>query len=288
MRDDGQLRARTAGGLRSHRRRRRRATLAQRADKYALYERAVQDPAGDVVRLRRMFARVYGRPPRTLREDFCGTAALAAAWVAAHGANRAIGIDLDPGPLAWGRRTHVAPLRPDRAARLELLRGDVRSARTEKVDVTVAFNFSYFLFKTRPELLAYFRHVRAGLREQGLFVLDAYGGPESMERREERRRCGGFTYVWDQDRFDPITHDAICHIHFEFRDGSRLARAFSYDWRLWTVPELRDLLAEAGFAGSSVYWEGTERGTLEPNGVFRQREHADEDPAWITYLVARR
>jgi SAM-dependent methyltransferase len=287
VRDDGQLRARTAGGLRG-RRRRRRPTLAERADKYDLYERAVQDPEGDVMRVRRMFARAYGRPPRTLREDFCGTAAFATAWVAAHGESRAIGVDLDPEPLAWGRRTHLAGLRPERAARVALVQGDVRSARTGKVDVTVAFNFSFFLLRTRPELLAYFRHVRAGLREQGMFVLDIYGGPESIERREERRRCGGFTYVWDQDRFDPITHDALCHIHFEFRDGSRLWRAFSYDWRLWTVPELRDLLADAGFAGCSVYWEGTERGTLEPNGVFREREHAEEDPAWITYLVARR
>ena len=286
MRDDAQLRARSAGGLRG-RRRRRRPHEARRADKYALYERAVQDPEGDVMRVRRMFARVYGRPPRTLREDFCGTAAFATAWVAAHGEGRATGIDLDPEPLAWARRTHLSRLRPDQAARIALLRGDVRSARTAKVDVTVAFNFSFFVFKTRPELLAYFRRVRAGLREEGLFVLDAYGGPESFERREERRRCGGFTYVWDQDRIDPITHHAICHIHFEFRDGSRLWRAFSYDWRLWTIPELREVLADAGFSGTTVYWEGTERGTKEPNGVFRPREHADEDPAWIAYLVAR-
>jgi len=286
VRDDGPLRSRTAGGLRT-RRRRRGANLAQRADRYELYERAVQDPEGDVVRVRRMFERVYGRRPHTLREDFCGTAVFAAAWVAAHGESRAVGIDLDPEPLAWGRRTHVEKLRPDQAARLRLVLGDVRTARTAKVDVAVAFNFSFFLFKTRPELLAYFRHVRAGLSAEGLFVLDAYGGPESYERREERRRCGGFTYVWDQHRFDPITHHAVCHIHFEFRDGSRMRRAFSYDWRLWTIPELREILAEAGFSETTVYWEGTERATNEPNGIFRPREHADADLAWIAYLVAR-
>ena len=287
MRDDGRLGARTAGELRK-RRGRRGASLARCADRYALYERAVQDPAGDVARVARMFERCYGRPPRSLREDFCGTAAFAAAWVAAHRGNRAIAVDLDPEPLAWGRRHHVSKLRPEQAARLALVLGDVREVRAGRVDVAVAFNFSFFVFKTRPELLRYFRRVRASLRGEGLFVLDAYGGPESMERREERRRCGGFTYVWDQDRFDPITHDATCHIHFEFRDGSRLARAFSYHWRFWTIPELRELLAEAGFSRTTVYWEGSEGSSNEPNGVFRPRAHADADPAWIAYLAAQR
>ena len=107
-----------------------------------------------------------------------------------------------------------------------------------------------------------------------------------MQRRKDKRRCEGFTYVWDQFRYDPITHDATCHIHFHFRDGSKIRRAWTYEWRLWTIGELRDLLEEAGFASTTVYWEGTELATNEPNGVFRPREHADEDPAWIAYVVA--
>jgi SAM-dependent methyltransferase len=264
------------------------ASLARRADRHRLYELSVQDPAGDVVRVRRMFERVRQRPPRTLREDFCGTAAFAAAWVTAHRENRAWGVDLDPEPLAWGRAHHVAPLRPDQADRLHLVEGDVRKVRTPRADVVAAFNFSFFLFKTRPELLAYFKHVRAGLADGGVFVLDAYGGPESMQRRCERRRVAGFTYVWDQHRFDPITHDTTCYIHFEFRDGSRLERAFAYYWRMWTIPELRELLADAGFSGTTVYWEGTTSDTHEPNGIFRPRRHAEEDPAWVAYLVAAR
>jgi len=270
------------------RRRAARGSLARRADPYELYQEAVQDPEGDVVRVRRMFQRVAGRRPRTLREDFCGTAAFASAWVAAHGVNRAIGVDLDPAPLDWGRAHNVARLRPDQAARVGLVQGDVRTVRTSRVDVLVAFNFSFFLFKTRRELLAYFRHVRTQLVDDGIFVIDAYGGPESMEPRQERRRCGRFTYVWDQHRFDPITHDTTCHIHFEFRDGSRQQRAFSYHWRLWTLPELRELLADAGFSRTTVYWEGTVEGGDEPNGIFQPRAHAPEDPAWVAYIVAER
>ncbi len=271
---------------RPRRRAGRRGTRARRADKYDLYQRAVQDPQGDVARIRRAFLRRFGRPPRLLREDFCGSAALACAWVAAHREHRAFGIDLDPEPLAWARRHNVGALRPEQAERVCLLRGDVLRVRTPPADVVAAFNFSFFGWKTRPELVRYFRCVRRHLHRRGLFVLDAYGGPEAQERREERRSVDGFTYVWDQDRFDPITHETTCFIHFEFRDGSRMRRAFRYDWRLWTLPELRELLEEAGFGRVEVYWEGTERRTGEPNGVYRVCEHANDDPAWVAYLAA--
>ena len=264
----------------------RRKTLAEQADRYRLYQLSVQDPERDVVLLRRMYEHRYGRTPRTLREDFCGTAAFAAAWAKAHRENRAYGVDLDPEPLEWGRRNNLAKLRPDQAARVTLLEGDVRTTRTPKVETLVAYNFSYFLFKERGELLRYFRRCHAALRDEGICVVDAYGGPEAMEKGRERRRVGGFTYVWDQYRYDPITHDAICHIHFQFRDGSKIERAWTYHWRLWTIGELRDLLAEAGFASTTVYWEGTDLETNEPNGTFRPRAHAEEDPAWIAYVVA--
>lgn len=260
--------------------------LAERADRYQLYQKSVQDPDGDVQRVRRMYERLYGGTPRLLREDFCGTAAFAASWVKMHRDNRAWAVDLDPEPLAWGREHNLGKLRPEQLRRVTLIEGDVRTARSPKVDVLVAFNFSFFLFKRRQELLAYFRRAWANLKPRGMFAIDVYGGPESMEPREEKRRVGGFTYVWDQYRYDPITHDATCHIHFHFRDGSRLRRAFSYHWRLWTVAELRELLEEAGFATTTVYWEGTIQETLEPNGVWRPREHADEDPSWVAYLVA--
>jgi SAM-dependent methyltransferase len=261
-------------------------TLADRADRYELYQLAVQDPEPEVVRLRRMFERRYGRAPRSLREDFCGTAAFAAAWVKAHRENEAWGVDLDPEPLDWGRRHNLAPLRPEQRARVHLLEGDVRTARTPRVDCLVAYNFSYFLFKRREELLRYFRRCHAALQAEGILAIDAYGGPDSVQKARERRRVGGFTYVWDQHSYDPITHDATCHIHFEFRDGSKIERAWTYHWRLWTIAELRDLLADAGFVDTTVYWEGTELATNEPNGIFRPRERADVDPAWVAYVIA--
>ncbi len=267
------------------RQRRRRRTLAQRADKYDLYQRSVQDPEADVHLIGRIFKRHFGRPPRLLREDFCGTAYMACEWGKAHRENRAWAIDLDPEPLAWGRRHNLAKLRPDQAKRVKFIRGDVLRVRHTPVDVTVAFNFSYFLFDKRRDLLRYFRKARTTLRREGLLVLDAYGGAEAQQRQEEIREHKGFDYIWDQYRFDPIAHEVTNHIHFEFSDGSQMPRAFSYDWRLWSIPEIREVLEEAAFSEVEIYWEGTELATGEGNGIFTKRARALDDPAWVAYIV---
>jgi SAM-dependent methyltransferase len=260
---------------------------ATRPDRYALYEQAVQDPDADIALIQRIYRQRYGRPARRLREDFCGTAVLACRWVARHPENEAFGIDIDPAPLDWCREHHVARLRPAQASRLHLVEGDVLGARHPRVDITVAFNFSYFVFRTRDALRSYFATARRTLGHEGLFVVDCYGGADSFRTMQERRRVNGFVYVWDQHAVDPISHSVTNYIHFEFRDGSRIRRAFRYEWRLWTVPELRELLAEAGFASSEVYWEGTDQETGEANGIFHPRERAPDDPAWICYIAAR-
>jgi len=261
---------------------------ARRADKYDLYQRAVQVPESDVRFLRRIYKSHFGRPARSLREDFCGTAALCCAWVEDHAENVAFGVDLDPAPLAWGRVHNLGALRKKQGRRVTLLEGDVRTVSHEKVDLTVAFNFSYFLFKTRRELLRYFRKARTTLKDEGLFVLDVFGGWDAHKTIEEETDHGEFVYCWDQAKYDPIAMEILCHIHFEFPDGSRMKKAFSYDWRLWSIRELRELLEEAGFAKSEVYWEGTDTATWEGNGVFTLREKAPDDPAFIAYVAAVR
>jgi hypothetical protein len=259
--------------------------MARRADKHILYERAVQHPPADVRFIQRTFRQYRGRAARVLREDFCGTAAMCAAWVKNHPGNRAWGIDLDEATLHWGIRHHLLPLgRP--AARVTLIRQDVRDPVEFRSDVVAAFNFSYFTFQERAALLAYFRRIRQSLTRDGILYLDLFGGPESMDLREERTDFGDFTYVWDQAAFNPITHAITCHIHFEFPDGSRMRRAFTYHWRLWQIPELELLLREAGFRQSVLYWEGSDRKSGEGNGIYRPSRQGDNAPAFVCYLVA--
>ena len=124
--------------------------------------------------------------------------------------------------------------------------------------------------------------------DDGLFLLDAYGGSEAFVEMEEKRRVGGFTYVWDQHYYNPITGDAINYIHYRFADGSQIRKAFTYEWRVWTLPEIRELLSEAGFRKVTVYWEGVDEKTGQGNDEFNPATEGDACPGWIAYLVAER
>jgi hypothetical protein len=95
----------------------------------------------------------------------------------------------------------------------------------------------------------------------------------------------GFTYVWDQHKYDPVTGDVINHIHFRFPDGTKIDKAFSYEWRLWTIPEIREMLIEAGFGSVVVYWEGTDEDTEEGNGEWEAVEQGEACEGWIAYVV---
>jgi SAM-dependent methyltransferase len=263
------------------------ATLAEKADIHDLYEKSVQAVDVEAEFLRETFRALRGRDASSFREDFCGTASLACEWVRTGPRRHAYGVDIDADVLDWGRRNRVARLSDTARARLKLLKADVRSVRTARVDIVGAFNFSYYCFKTRDEMRGYFAHVRQGLNEDGLFFLDAFGGPDASDITKERTKIDGFTYIWEQAEFEPVTSRILCHIHFNFPDGSKIKRAFTYDWRLWTLPELRELLAEAGFSKVRIYWEGDD-GDGGGNGVFTEHATGTPDPAWIAYLVAEK
>ena len=70
------------------------------------------------------------------------------------------------------------------------------------------------------------------------------------------------------------------------RDGTKMRNAFTYDWRLWTLPELRELLLDAGFATVDVYTEGWDDDEDDTDGIFRKRKWFDNQSAWVAYVVA--
>ncbi len=268
----------------------KRRFTAATADRHALYEAAVQDTLADCRFIDRVYKKARGRLPERLREDFCGTAKLCAEWVQRGPQRQAIGLDLHRPTMRWGKAQHLQPLAAEVAGRVQLCCRNVVDGLEPgeaPVDVSVAYNFSYCILKSRPEMLAYFRNVYAHTAAQGAFMLDIHGGNESFDELEERVRHKGFTYVWDQGPYDPVTGFIKRAIHFTFPDGTQIRPAFTYDWRMWTLPELQDLLREAGFAQVDVYWEGADddgNGT----GNFRKVRHAPHDPSFVSYLVAWR
>jgi SAM-dependent methyltransferase len=254
-----------------------------------LYQRAVQAPEADARFYDRWFQRYAGRPLRVLREDFCGTAVLACHHVKRHRDNRALGVDLHWPTLAWGRIHNVRPLLDDeQRTRLTLLQQNVLDVRRPLADAILALNFSYSVFKQRAQLLAYLKNCHRSLRKGGVLFLDAWGGPDVLQRKTDKTRHRGFVYEWEQRAYDPISHDIVCAIHFAFPDGSRLRDAFVYEWRLWTLAELRELFAEAGFAKIDVLWEGTDHKTGGGNGVFRKTVRGGMDEAWIAIVVGQK
>ncbi len=266
----------------------KKPTQASKADKYALYQRAVQESEVEVKFFNRVFKKLFNTKPTTLREDFCGTFAICCDWVASQKDRISIGVDLDPEPLAWGREHNLSKLKPKAQERVTLLEDDVRSVGKVRVDVLAAQNFSFWIFKTRPQLVDYFKVAYQNLADQGMMVLDMMGGSECWdEGHVDVRKYKRFTYEWEQAMLDPITHDARFHIHFAFKDGSRLEKAFTYEWRFWSIPEVKEMLLEAGFDDVHVYWENTDS-EGEGTGIYRQREHAPADPCWIAYIVGVR
>ena len=107
--------------------------------------------------------------------------------------------------------------------------------------------------------------------------------------RQDRKRLGGCTYVWDQVSFDPISHQTDCRIHFEFPDGSVRRNAFTYDWRLWSIPELHDALTEAGFTTIDVHSRLGDAIDNEGRVLLNPASSADDlDENWVVYVVARK
>jgi len=118
-------------------------------------------------------------------------------------------------------------------------------------------------------------------------VLDLMGGSDVLiEEQEDVHKYKGFKYVWEEARFDPLSHHCRFHIHFRFKDGSALEKAFTYDWRMWSIPEAREILLDVGFKEVHVYWEGIDPDTGEGNDIYDRVTEAEADAVWIAYLVA--
>lgn len=256
-------------------------------DKYDYYRRAVQSPDTDVVFLRDVYRECRGRAPESMREDFCGTFALSCEWVKLSPRHIGVGVDLDPEPLAYGRERNLTQLSPAQRDRLTILQGNVLDPQLPPVDLVAAMNFSYFIFKNRGQMLGYFKNVHRTLKSDGVLVQDLFGGSLCYDANEEKTKHKDFTYYWDQKSFDPATNYAQFAIHFKPEGGKKIPDVFTYDWRMWSIPELKEILKEAGFRRTHLYWEGTTK-SGGGDGKFKRVERGESCLSWIAYLVSEK
>ena len=270
----------------SSKNKKKKPTQADRADKHKLYQYSVQCVEAEIDFVDNTFKSLRKRNALTLCEDFCGTAHTSCEWVRRRNNNHAIGVDLDQTVLDWGKENNLSRLTSAQQKRITLLNEDVMKTRNEPVDAVLAMNFSYWVFKDRSTMIKYFRNVYKSLKKDGILFLDAFGGFEAFREMEERRDYGKFSYIWDQVSYNPINGHGLFKIHYKFKDRSKMKDAFIYDWRVWTLPELTEMLSEAGF-NPTVYWEGTDKNN-EGNGIFTPATQGEADAGWVVYIVAQK
>lgn len=254
-------------------------------DRFHFYELAVTN--ADM--LARFCRALHPSTPTTLREDFSGTAALARAWLSLNPSHRAIAVDHDTKVLARARKE-------SKSLRLRTITADVLRA-TPKADIIAATNFPLGYFHSRAQLLAYLTASRKRLNKKGLFLADLYGGASAFTtgttKRTLREPNGNrFTYLWQQQDADAQTNLVHNAIHFQFKSRSGKAttikNAFTYHWRLWSIPELTDALTEAGFRSIETHDRLGDAIDSEGNLYIPHPDpHHRLDPDWVVYVVAR-
>lgn len=280
--------------------------------RHDLYEICVQSPAHLVPLLRA----IPETPPRVLGEDFSGTAALSIAWAEHAAEHSAVAADLDAEALAH---------HPDHP-RVKKVCADVMDVR-DPCDVLFVGNFSIGYWHTRADLLRYLRHAHARLARSasprspsdlrsaplpsaipaagGVFVCDTYGGESAFVRGAVHRdhwltgehvlqghRGKRVRYTWEQRDADPLTGMVTDVLHFRVIDVDQTITeefddAFVYRWRLWSVPELRDAMLEAGFARTEVFAKVADAVDTEGNAYITPvRDPAEELEDSFIVLVA--
>lgn len=235
-------------------------------NKHYFYEQTVQNPPETVSLINKICHEVGEGKYLSLREDFCGTGKIACEWVRSKPDTKAMGIDISAEVLGQAADRHVSKLSETQRSRVRFVECDVMqssevAARENwgSFDVAHAGNFSYNCLKDRKSLKDYFASVVHTLRKPGgIFILEGAGGPGFCTEDKEISdvdMSNGHTieYCWHQKRYSQITGELLAAIHFKTPDGKVMKNAFVYDWRVWTVPELRDLLIETGFSRVEVY-----------------------------------
>ena len=261
-------------------------TMAELADRHICYEEAVQCAEAEVDIIDSIFKKLKKRQASTLREDFCGTTNTSCEWIKRRNTNTAICVDLDKDVLDWAKRNKLEKLTAEQLSRISLINENVLNVVNDPVDIVLAMNFSYWIFKERKLMIEYYKKIRNALVDDGIFFSDAYGGYEAFQELKEKTKNDNFTYIWDQHKYDPISGSAINHIHFKFKDGSKMKKAFTYEWRVWTLPEILEMLVEAGFK-PTVYWEQADEDG-EGNGEFIPQTEGEADAGWIAYIVSQK
>ena len=253
--------------------------------KYLFYELSVQSPNWQVDYLPQFHTWLTGKTPTLMREDFCGSGKISCEWVKKSKKNHAVGLDIDPEVLNYAEEKNRASLSEEQKKRVKFLKQNVLKPTIQKFDMIGAYNFSFFIFHERKELLRYARAAFLSLKSKGTLFLEVAGGPGFIETHRETKNLnipghGKIQQVWEQHQYDPITAVNDYSIHFKLPNGQWLNDAFTYHWRIWGIRDLREILTEAGFKKTIVLWEHS-----DGKDEYLPSENAEHADSWIAYVI---
>lgn len=257
--------------------------------KHRLYEMSVQSPNWQVEYLPQFCKWLTGKEPRSFREDFCGSGKIACEWVLRSKKNRALGLDLDQQVLDYAEETNRAALPKEAQKRVRFTKQNVLKSTREKFDWIGAFNFSYYVFHTRRELLQYAKAAFKSLEKKGTLFLEIAGGEGFLESGIEEYSIpvpglGKVKQIWEKHQYDPITQVNDYSIHFQLPNGEWMNDAFQYHWRIWGIRDLREVLLDAGFKQTVVLWEKT-NAKGDGTGELEVLEETGSHHSWVAYVV---
>ncbi|KAI8913933.1 S-adenosyl-L-methionine-dependent methyltransferase [Powellomyces hirtus] len=223
--------------------------------------------------------------PTILREDFCGTGILCREWCKGGVEREAWGVDLDPTVIKYAKERTLGLDGGPECERVKVVLGNVLDDRktlgVPRADIIAALNYGVNFFKKRADLMAYLKNSRENLAEGGTLIVDLFGGAtvNGTGGRLFERRYDGFTYFFEQKPFDLMTNTSRVHLHFRFDDGSWMKNAYTYDFRAYSIVEIREAMLEAGFASTHV-WIAASTDEKEAEGYVNDdddEEDAEED-----------
>ena len=259
--------------------------------KYHLYTCAVQDPKETVKTIDSIFTQNFKKNALSIREDFCGTFLVGCEWIKSSANRKAVGIDLGAEPLKYADNNISNLLDTQERARAILHRQDVRIPTLPRVDVIIAENFSFYVLQKRAELVSYFRTCLSSLEKEGLLILDMIGGREftATPRRDvkplkksETKLASNVFYRWTQRSFNPVTNNGQYSIDFKIKNKWH-NEVFQYDWRVWTIPEVKEALVDAGFDEVLIYWDDEKE---KRDSLKAVQKISNQWDTWLCNIVA--
>ncbi|QQE11073.1 hypothetical protein JD969_16455 [Planctomycetota bacterium] len=264
-------------------------------DPLFLYQHAVQHPDAEAEFLERIYMHYFDDTrPTTLREDFAGTCAISTSWVNMDQDNRALAVEIDYPTAVWADQ-NVTELLKDRAEDVIILVDDVINISEPQTDIVASLNFSALIYHKRKELVAYLKHARQSLTDQGIFVMDIFGGIGSTTLGIQERSLQlhipnhidpqKVTYQWEQRSYNPDNHKIDCRIHFVLPNGTEMKDAFKYDWRLWSLNDLQEMMLEAGFDYSEIWCDKYDSFSNQSDNHYLPAKNYPDRTDWIVYVV---